>query len=143
MNHPRHPIAALLGLALLLTAGCGSRGGNRAAVSGAVTFDGQPVDGGAIVFLPQGDGPADRPKSGAGIEAGRYAIPAEKGPAPGKYRVEIRWPRPTGKQIPSDDPPNLMDETRQVIPDKFNSRSELTCDVQPGKNNFDFPLTTK
>src|SRR5262245_38511749 len=116
MKHQRHRIAALLGLALLLATGCGPRSGNRVAVSGTVTFDGQPVDGGAIVFLPQGDGASDRARSGSGIEAGKYAIPAEKGPAPGKYRVEIRWPRPTGKQIPSDDPPNLMDETRQVIP---------------------------
>jgi hypothetical protein len=142
MNNKRLLVGAFLGLALLLAAGCGSRSGNRLAVSGTVTLDGQPVDGGAIVFLPQGDGASDRPKTGAGIEAGRYAIPVEKGPLPGMYRVEIRWPKPTGKQIPSDDPPNLMDETRQVIPDKYNSRSKLSCDVQPGKNNFDFPLTS-
>jgi hypothetical protein len=143
LRNERKALAALLGLTLLLPTGCGLQGGHRVAVSGAVTLDGQPVEGGAIVFLPEGNGTNDRPKTGVTIEAGKYTIPAEKGPALGKYRVEIRWQKPTGKKIPSDDPPNLMDETRQVIPDKYNSRSDLTCEVQPGKNTFDFALTSK
>jgi hypothetical protein len=101
------------------------------------------VEGGTIVFLPHGNTGADRPKTGAAIEAGKYTIPAEKGPAPGKYRVEIRWQKPTGKKVPSDDPPNLMDETRQVIPDQYNSKSKLEVDVVAGTNTFDFPLASK
>jgi hypothetical protein len=140
MNKPRGLALAFFGLALLLACGCGSRSGSRVEVSGTVTLDGQSVDGGAIVFLPQGDG--DRPKTGTAIENGKHAIPAERGPAPGKYRVEIRWQKPTGKMIPSDDPPNLMEETRQVVPEKYNARSDLTRDVEPGKNTFDFTLSS-
>ncbi|HJT77340.1 MAG TPA: hypothetical protein VJ739_09090, partial [Gemmataceae bacterium] len=105
------------------------------------TLDGQPVDGGVIVFLPDGDGKL--PKAGGHIEQGKYALPARSGPAPGKYRVEIRWEKKTGKQVTRGDLAEPYDETRQVVPARYNARSELTVDVGPGSDTFDFALTTK
>jgi len=107
-----------------------------------VTLDGDPVDGGSIAFIPLGGGDQQR-RVGAPIVSGRYAIPAEKHLAPGKYRVEIHWPRKTGRKVAiPDDPPNMMDETIEVVPPKFNTRSELTADIG-GSTPGDFDLKTK
>jgi hypothetical protein len=135
----RRLIVAML-LCSWLAAGCGKSDG-RLALSGTVTFDGQPVDGGSIAFLPEGEGTADKPKLGARIEEGKYAIPAAKGALPGTYRIDIRWPKKTGKKIPFDDPPSMIDETKQAIRAKYNVNSILTRDVLAGATNFDFDLS--
>jgi len=130
---------AALGLALLacgLVAGCG---GNRASVRGTVTFGEQPVNGGRIFFLPEGD-PAGRPAVHATIEQGQYRLPAAQGPALGRHRVEIVWHKtPPGKRAPAD-PGLVTDDMQQVIPDAYNSKTTLFVDVQRGSNTFDFAL---
>jgi hypothetical protein len=121
-------------LALLFLAGCGGAPG----VDGTVTFDGAPVDGGSITFTPEGG--SGTPGS-AVITAGKYSIGADKKMAPGKYKVEIIWNKKTGKTIPNtNDPGTTVDETKQVIPSKYNSKTELTAEVKPGANTFNFEL---
>lgn len=146
MRPPRYwvaPLVAALGLALLVAPGCGPGSGGRLPVQGAVTLDGEPVDEGVIVFLPAGGADAAN-RAGGPIKAGRYAIPARQGLLPGKYRVEIRWNQKTGRQISvPGDAPNMMDETRQVVPARYNTRSELTADVMSGSTAFDFALASK
>jgi hypothetical protein len=134
-------LPAVLGLALVLTSGCGPAG-RWLAVGGTVTLDGEPVQDGRIMFLRlDGEGGADR--AGGRIEQGKYALPAGRGLAPGKYRVELTWAKKTGKQVPAPhDPPNMMDETQEAIPARYNKNSELTADVQRGHTTFDFNLTS-
>jgi hypothetical protein len=127
-----------LGLVLVLLSGCGS-GGAGAPVKGTVTFDGETVDGGAIVFVPEGE---KRPSSGGPIVAGHYSLEGDKAPVPGSYRIEITWKKPTGKMIPTPgDPGNEMEETIQVIPARYNLKSKERVVVKPGQNTFDFALT--
>jgi hypothetical protein len=115
----------------------GCSGDGRRAVSGEVTLDGEPVNGGSIVFLPAtGEGI----KGAAEIVGGKYVIPAEQGLQPGSYRVEINWSKPTGKQIPSGDPGMLMDERVEAIPAQFNKDSTLTAVITAGENKHNFPL---
>lgn len=128
--------ALSLACALLLLAGCSSE--SRRAVSGEVSLDGEPVNGGSIVFLPNGAGSS---KGAAEIVEGKYSIPVEQGLPPGSYRVEINWMKPTGKQIPSGDPGMLMDERAEAMPAKFNSASTLTAEITAGDNKHDFKLT--
>jgi len=129
-----------LGLALLacgLLSGCG---GKRAAVGGTVTFNSQPVDGGRIFFLPEGE-PVGRPTVHASIEKGKYSLPASQGPELGRHRVEIVWHRKPGKQDQAPADPGLItDDMKQVIPAAYNSKSILSADVQSGNNTFDFAL---
>jgi hypothetical protein len=138
--------AASLGSLMLLCAvglvGCGGSGGdpNRNSVQGTVTFDGVPVDGGVIMFLPAD---AESVKAGGEIIAGKYNLEAAKGPNPGEHRVQILWDKKTGRQIPSNDPPNTIDETKQVIPPQYNADSKLRADIKPGRNTHDFALTSK
>ena len=139
MFRPTRHSAALC-LALLtcgLVAGCD---GKRARVQGTVTFNNQPVDGGRIFFLPDGE-PAGRPAVHATLSQGKYSLPATAGPEFGRHRVEIVWHRKPGKQLPKPDYPGLnTDDMEQVIPAIYNSKTTLSVEVQPGTNTFDFAL---
>jgi hypothetical protein len=104
---------------------------------GEVSLDGEPVDGGNILFLPEGEGK----KGAADIVAGKYAIPSQQGLQPGKYRIEIRWDKPTGKQLPSGDPGMMMDERVPAVPAKYNAESTLVEEIKAGENKLDFKLT--
>jgi uncharacterized cupredoxin-like copper-binding protein len=147
MSHPGYSRVGLAASAMLcavvLLSGCGS-GGPTA--EGTVTLDGQPVDGGTIVFVPSGNEGAEgkRPPASGEIKAGKYVVDSTHNLKTGQYRVEITWNKKTGKQIVNaSDPPNKIDETRQVIPRKYNKESKTTVEVKPGSNKFDYPLTSK
>lgn len=77
---------------VVVTSGCGPAGGaSRVNVSGAVTFDGQPVPAGRVTFTP------DMAKGGKGvqgyavIEGGKYntAAPGGDGPSVGSFIVHV------------------------------------------------------
>ena len=127
-------------LFLAVVVGCGAP--ERSAVSGKVLLDGQPVDGGDISFIPL-DG-NNSLAAGGKITAGSYSIPADKGPGLGKHRVEIRWVKKTGMKMPPSGPIRTPRETvRQMIPAQYNSRSELTAQIEAGDNEKDFELQSK
>jgi hypothetical protein len=121
-------------------AGCG--GSTDIPISGEVTLDGRPVAGPAtIAFYPEPG--TNSPNAGGEIVDGKYSIPAEKGPSTGKFRVEITWPKKTGKQIPSVDPGMMTDETFEAIPAKYNSNSELNAEVSPTQTVHSFQLQSR
>jgi len=134
----RFPVIGRAFLSCLAAAGCT---GKRASVAGAVSYDDQPVDGGRIFFVPQGD-PAGRPAVHATIEQGKYYLPAGQGPEFGHHRVEIVWhKKPGGKPLGKPcDPGFTTDDLVQTLPAVYNSKSTLSVDVQPRSNTFDFPL---
>jgi hypothetical protein len=124
----------------LLLAGCGGDGVPRAAVSGNVTLDGQPLEEGVILFTPLGKGPS----AGGDIKQGKYQLPQDKGPGPGSYRVEIRAYRATGETV-RDEASGTVEEVKvSIIPPRYNNQSTLAIEVKPaGPNEFDFELTSK
>jgi hypothetical protein len=129
----------LMGLLLAAAPGCGS---DQVSIKGEVTLEGKAVGPGSIVFLPQA-GTQSR-KAAAAIIDGKYEIPADRGPTPGTFRVEISWSKKTGRKIPSADPViPLIDETREAIPKKYNSKSILTVKIVAGENKHDFALEAR
>jgi hypothetical protein len=140
-------MAAALIAALGVLAGCTSDGPPVGHVSGQVTVDGQvAVEGSSIDFIPT-DGKS--PTAGDRIEAGQYAADVPVGRA----KVSIRVPRPLAGSAPATAGPGpggpspggpggggLIEES---LPPKYNDATELTIDVQPGKNVKDWDLTTK
>lgn len=128
---------AALATLLVVAVGCNGRP-TRGAVAGKVTLDGQAVDGGSILFVAL-DG-RQKESGWAKILAGEYTIAAVAGPAVGSHRVEIRWPRKTGRKSPDD--PNL-DEWQEAIPNQYHRDSHLQAEIQPGKNRFDFALQSQ
>ena len=118
--------------------GCGTK--SVSSVHGNVTLDGEPVAAGNIAFLPPGGSGS---RASAAIEQGAYKISASDNLAPGSYRVEISWHKPTGRKIASADPGMMIDETREAVPAKFNTDSKLMVEVAGGDVEKDFALTTK
>ncbi len=121
---------------LVLLAGCG---GGTTTLEGQVTFGGQPVDGGAIVLIPQG---SKDPATGARIVNGKYVATAKADKLPpGTYKVQINWLKPTGKKVKSEtDADQMVDETQEVIPLEYNVQSKLTAEIKSGSNTANFEL---
>jgi hypothetical protein len=121
-------VAGLFGL-LAAAAGCGDGKGKKYDVSGAVSYDGQDVADGDIVFVPE-----DKTVSpeGGKIKDGKYTA---KVPA-GKCRVEIRGNR----TVPGKKGPMGEDFVESYIPEKYNVKSTLSAEVGSGKTTHDFKL---
>lgn len=127
---------------LLFLAGCFQRDIQGAAVSGKVSIDGIPLSQGSISFIPT-DG-TKGPVGGGEIKDGRYDIPSSV--VIGTNRVEIRGRIRTGRMveaIPPAQPGSMVEEMKEAVPPKFNSRSALKVTVESGENLLDFPLETK
>jgi hypothetical protein len=127
----------------LAVVGCGRRdytGPRQFPLAGRVTYDGQPIDWGSISFLPLG---GDQRVSGGLIENGTYAVPEEKGANAGRYRVEIRWLKLTGKKYRDPDSGEMLDARKEALPPRFHEQSELTVEVSDNQTTFDFHLTSK
>lgn len=138
----RHVFAlfALLGSSAFL--GCGN---GLAHVSGAVTLDGQPLQGGsqmdASVSFVREDGHG-APAVGVIDESGRYTLKtgAQTGVAPGAYLVGI-----SAKKITLPTTREGMPQATMITPAKYASITEsgFRADVKPGSNSFDFALDSK
>lgn len=135
-----HPAWGAAIFALATLAGCGGSGDgyNRQPITGQVILDGKPLENGMITFAqPSGD----EPVASAFIENGVYKVERGDGPIPGAHRVSIWSRKPTGRQIRNpNDPGEMIEEVRNIIPPRYGSKSELTADVKEGSNTFDFKL---
>jgi hypothetical protein len=120
-------------------AGCasGSRFGD---VQGEVTLDGQPLAEGVVRFVPA-DGKT--PTASALVEGGRFR---ERVPV-GNHRVEISSPKlPKGVTSSGQMKRGTVDEgaaLEELIPERYNARTELTTEVKKGTNKVRFDLKSK
>lgn len=123
--------------------GCGRGydGPKRYPLSGKVSYDGEPIDMGTISFIPA-DG-AHLRISGGQIVNGAYSVLEEKGANAGKYRVEIRWAKKTGKKYFDKDLQLENDARKEGLPPRFREKSELTAEVSDSQTTFDFHLKSK
>ena len=137
-------MAARAGLALLCLAGlcglgCGGDPNAQQPVSGTVTFQGQPLDQGHILFVPATTGPSE---AGAVIENGNYDIPQAHGLVPGQYKVRIFSYDQTGPKVDVNaipgEPPNM--QARERIPLEYNAETKLTAEIKAGRNRFEFKV---
>jgi hypothetical protein len=95
-----------------------------------VNFDGRPIEGGEIIFVPVEKGAA--PDAGR-IDNGSYEALVKRG----KKRVEIRASRPVVGGKPNPMGPVYQD----YIPEKYNARTTLAAEIKPdGENRFDYEL---
>ncbi|HEV3384114.1 MAG TPA: hypothetical protein VG097_04825 [Gemmata sp.] len=127
---------ALFTIAVLgMLAGCSSN--TTAEVTGSITVDGQPAEKGSISFIPA-DGKSTT--EGGIIENGKYTAKS----AVGAMKVQIRVPKVTGKkQLYDDKKAEFVPTYSETLPKKYNTDTELTLDVKPGKNEKNWELTTK
>ena len=79
--------------------------------------------------------------SGATINNGEYSVSKTLGPVVGSNLVQITGSRKTGKQI-TDRLGITVDERVSMVPEHYNSQSTLIRQVEPGKQVFDFELSS-
>ena len=141
-------------MALALSAGCGDDGyGRRYAVSGKVTYKGQPLKQGMVTFTPA-DANTGRTASGHVVD-GAYALTTvdnEDGALPGPYQVAIASvevdaskaeERAKASGAGLDEALVAKAKRTHSIPRKYSlpSTSGLTREVKEQDNTFDFDLT--
>jgi hypothetical protein len=128
--------------------GCGESGGDelpREAVSGVITLDGQPLMDGNIQLVPASAGAQYATTSGGTIREGKFEVPRNEGPTPGKYSVVISSGggevyRPAAGEMPGVPPKQI----KEKIPAKYNARTVLTAEVKKGgPNAVEFALSSK
>jgi hypothetical protein len=130
----------LLCVASIACAGCGS---GLSSVSGKLTLDGQPLARTdqveiTIMFYPESG--IGAPAAGIVDESGRYSVftGRQDGIAPGDYVVTLAAveTKPAG--------PGRPPSKRVITPQRYTNprESELRAAVQPGRNTFDFELTS-
>jgi hypothetical protein len=125
-----------------LVVGCGD---GLSSVTGTVTLDGKPIEGGPLMygtvsFYRSGGGGA--PAVGVIDESGRYSLKtgAREGIEPGKYDVGIAV-----KKVTLPTTAEGMPQPHLVTPEKYASTrdSGLRADVKPGNNTCDFALSSQ
>jgi hypothetical protein len=137
-------MVCLIGI-LFLSAGCGGAsydGPKRSPVTGSVTLDGAPVPFGTITFKPVAEG---RLANGS-IEEGKYSIPEEMGPTPGKYKVDIRGYAKSASELGDgegggEEEEQEFDMGPEIVPTAYNTETTLEVEITGGANTHDFALT--
>lgn len=152
------PLAyCLLGMAVLVLAGCGESGPPTATVTGTVLLDGDPVEGATVTFMGPG---ASRVAAGVTDAQGKFSLmmDGKEGAAIGDNQVAVskieKGSAPTvpttGEDGPPDltkGPPPITDEFigKNLLPQKYQSpaTSGLSFPVKEGTNDFKIELTKK
>ncbi len=136
-------LAAVGAMMLLAATGCGS----SAVLTGDVTYDGQPVEKGAITFFPT-DGLG--PTTGAEIRGGRYRV---DGAPPGPKIVQIEGFREVPSAVTSEEMSRQAEEAMRrgvgaaplaeynaaIIPANAEGNNE-TIEIKSGRRTLDFHL---
>jgi hypothetical protein len=129
----------LAALCALTIAGCGSAGdrdaGPSGAVSGTVTFEGQPVTEGSVQFYSEEAGSGG---TGSLDQTGRFTITE---PIPvGTYKVSITPPEEPAPE--SETGEFAVPKEYSNIPESYRSEltTSLTADVTKGDNTVEFDL---
>ena len=116
--------------------GCGGDSLNRAVVNGSVSYQGQPVTDGSVLFMPC-DGTVGSSIAVKIIE-GRYRADTNGGIPTGSYRVKILAYRKHdgGRQLLAPALPGGSrdhdDAPQQYLPGKYNVKSQLKITVEAG-----------
>lgn len=124
----------------LILAGCG--GGvddypDMGTVYGTVTLDGSPLADASVIFVPKESG--SRSSFGTTDSNGYYELTYSanmEGAKVGEHTVRI-------STFKSPDPNTEGDKgSKETVPNKYNSKTELTQTVENSSNEFNFDLTS-
>jgi hypothetical protein len=132
----RRVVAALILIVCCALLGGCTKKSDRGTVTGTVTLDGEPLKSGAIHFVPADGRTA---AADATITDGKYTVELP----PGEKRVTISSPKVVGKRkmYETADSPTV-DVVQELLPAKYNSKSDLTYTATAGSQEKDFPLTS-
>lgn len=111
----------------------------RSVVQGEIKYNGTPIQEGMIRFIP-----SSGPSAQGIISGGKYRITAKGGVSLGTSKVEIEAFEESdqGQRAVSAIPEvreNVMRESKQFLPSKYNTSTRLKFDVEAGEEN-DFSI---
>ena len=120
---------------LLVLVGCSGKD-TMSVVSGMVKVNGKEAEAAVITFFP-----ANGPTAGGEVKGGAYSVKVPLGAS----KVEIRMAKAVAGIKKVVEGPGAGDQghVEEVLPAKYNDRSELTIEVKAGKNEKNWDLTTK
>lgn len=117
---------------LVAAVGCGPSTGGIP-VAGAVTFQGQPLPSGEIVFTPA-DG--QQASVAAKIENGKYSVQVPSG----RSQVRITAYREVPGKVDLSNPGEQAPVVEMYIPPKYNDQTKLEVTVDRSNKSHDFAL---
>jgi hypothetical protein len=123
---------------IVLAAAASGCGPSKAVVKGTVTLDGAPLAEGTINFFPE-DGQGAT--AGGPVSNGSFSVDVP----PGAKVVKISASKVVGREpMYGNDTNGPMKEVRnEIIPAKYNSKSELKFEVKPANEPVKYDLTSK
>jgi len=151
MQHKYFFTTMIVGLFVLVSAGCSNTDSRYVKVEGTIAYKGELIDGATVTFLPVAEG--GEPASGKTDTSGRFsltsvrAIEGGRGVLPGEYHVTVSKrepppPMPEGAVSSSSAPP--APRAKELLPTKYlqPGTSDLRATVNQGRNDpFNFELT--
>ena len=120
-------------LALSLIVGCGGDGLVRHQVSGTVTFKGNKVEYGTMVFEPESSVGTIAPTGFARIENGSYKTDLQESPVAGAYRVRVMGFDKS--KMKKDAAPGEIIDTPALFPEY-----QTQLEIPPPAGRFDVDL---
>lgn len=126
---------------IICLAGCGAEKSPLAPIQGVVTLDGEPLEGAVVRFFPiaTGDsivaGPSTIGKTDSQGVFGLETVDGRRGASVGSNVVRIsKFPLEEGQG----------GTARDLLPKRYNAKSELTFQVEPGvTNSANFDLESR
>ncbi|MCH7989093.1 MAG: hypothetical protein IID46_08065 [Planctomycetes bacterium] len=131
----------VVGLALLLSAGCGGIDDlGLIEVEGTITMDDKALPNAGVAFLPTEEGVGGTsPSYGTTDKDGKYSLQfslSREGAYAGKYKVKIS----THRQADEDEE---TEAHRETVPAEYNVNTKLKAEVKEGGGPYDFSLKSK
>ena len=104
-------------------------------VNGTVTLDGKPLQEGTVRFVPT---EGDSQTASAIITDGQFVAEVPVG----VVRIEYSAPKVLGKQRMMEGSPEV-DIVGELLPERYNIRSQLIMNVEMGQNSHEIDLQSK
>ena len=129
-------LLTIIGCLAIALEGC-SKKDEQFEIRGHVTYQGQPIAEGKILFMPNDE---SQPQAIAKIVNGEYTTASPGGVFVGEYKVQIFGYRGTGKVQDLGELYGTQEQQVQYLPAKFNRETELTVDISSEEAEYDFEL---
>ena len=123
----------MCGLVVVWTlCGCGASGPEKVDIAGTLTYQGKPVNDGAVMFLPaEGSSVPIHPVQ---VVGGKFEASGENGLIVGKYRVQFHsYEKVFGGDNEGDSVPG-MELNKELLPEKYHQRSTEVFEAKSGSD---------